>query len=101
MNKKAIQLAISTLIIIILGIFLLISLIYIITGGFKSLKQSTDPFLDNEAMAIKAKCEQDCQNNIKLSYCCNNYPYHNQEINCTDTRLEINCNINCEDFSCE
>lgn len=101
MNRKAIQLAISTLILIILGIAVLIGLIYFLTDGFKTLKSSTDPFLDTTtASAIKTACNLACDSSDKLTYCCEEYEIDDVKIKCKDSRLEVSCDLNCQDFSC-
>lgn len=88
MNKKAFELAMSTLVIIILGILVLIGITYFLTGGFKTLKSSTEPFLDTtQASSIKAGCQLACDNGDKLTFCCEKYPIQKEEIRCTDPRL--------------
>jgi len=102
MNRKAIQLAISTLILIILGILVLIGLTYMLTDSFSTLKSSTDPFLDTtQSSSIKQACSLACSNQNKITYCCNEYNLDEETIFCQDPRLEINCNLNCEGFPCE
>ena len=100
-NKKALELAISTLILLILGILVLIGLIYFVTDGFKTLKSSTEPFLDTtQASSIKTACQFACDSADRLTFCCSNFTIQKEEIKCTDSRLEIQCNLNCNDFSC-
>jgi hypothetical protein len=101
-NKKAFQLAISTLIVLILGIFLLIGIAYVVTDGFSTLKSSTEPFLDTtQASSIKTACSLACNNQDKITYCCKEYEIDNLKIKCADPRLEISCPLNCQDFSCD
>jgi hypothetical protein len=103
MEKKGIELAISTLILIILGVCVLIGLIYVVTGGFSKLKTSTTPLLETtEGSAVKNACEIACQSNNRLNFCCGNYTIKSEKnIKCTDSRLEIKCSeITCEDFNC-
>ena len=101
MNRKALELAITTLILIILGIAVLIGLIYFVTDGFKTLKSSTEPFLDTtQASSIKTACQLSCDSVDKLTYYCGNFTIQEKEIKCTDSRLEVQCNLNCNDFSC-
>ena len=102
MNKKGMELAISTLILIVLGIAILIALIFSITGGFDKFKSSTNPFLDsNEAQAVKIACQNACNNNVKITYCCNQYEVGDLNLFCNDSKLEIPCDIDCSEFSCE
>ncbi|MBS3088879.1 hypothetical protein J4402_03820 [Candidatus Pacearchaeota archaeon] len=101
MNRKAIELAISTLVILVLGILVLIGLIYFITDGFKTFKSSTKPFLDTtQSSSIKAGCQLACDNADRLTFCCEKYPIQKEEIKCTDSRLGIQCDLTCADTSC-
>ena len=100
-NRKGFELAISTLIIIIIGISVLIGIIYAVTNGFKDLKSSTDPFLDTTQLSsLKQVCSLACQSTDKITFCCSKFSAKNEKIQCSDERLEINCNIDCENFLC-
>jgi|SRR3989344_2857554 len=101
MNSKAMEMAISTLILIVIGILVLIGLAYALTGGFKSFTSSSKPFIDtSQSSSVKQACSIACENNDKLTYCCQNYTINKQEIKCFDSRLEVSCNLNCQDFQC-
>ncbi len=101
LNRRAFELAISTLILIILGILLLVAIVYALTGGFKTFKSSTQPFLDTtQSSSVKQACSLACQNTDKLVYCCKNYTIDTFQVKCSDSRLEVNCNLNCQDFNC-
>jgi len=100
-NKKAMQLAISTLILIIIGILVLIGISYFLTDGFKSLKSSTDPYLDTtQASSIKTACSLACDSQDKITYCCEEYDINEKKIKCSDSRLEISCPLDCQSYSC-
>ena len=101
MNRKAFELSISAIVVIILSILVLIGLALFLTGGFKDLKSSTEPFLDTtQSSSIKQACELACQNQDKLTYCCKEYTVDDQKIACQDERLEISCELTCEDYDC-
>ena len=101
MNKKAFELAISTLVIIILGILILIAIIIAVTGGFDSLKSATAPFTDTTtATAVKQACQNACNDNSKLIYCCSAYSIDGKDVKCADSRLELGCTLDCTDFDC-
>lgn len=101
MNRKAFELAISTLVIIVIGVLVLIGLAYILTNGFKTLSSSTKPFLDTtQASSVKQACSLACANEDKLTYCCKEYDIDNAKIKCNDKRLEVSCQINCKDYNC-
>jgi len=102
MNRKAIQLATSTLILIVIGILLLIGIAYALTDGFKSFKSTTDLYKDSaEASAIKQTCTQNCENDNKIIYCCDEYDLGDKKIKCTDPKLELPCTLDCSTYSCE
>jgi len=101
MNKKAFELAISTLIIIILGILVLIAIIIALNGGFKKFTHTADPFTDStQAIAVTQNCKNACEQNSKIIYCCSEYEIDNRPVKCTDPRLNLGCTLDCKDFEC-
>ena len=101
MHKKGIELAVSTLIVLVLGILILIGLAYVMTGGFKMFKGASQPFIDTtSASAVKQGCLLACTNQDKLTYCCKNYTLDGSKVSCEDKRLEVSCGLHCEGFSC-
>jgi len=101
-NKKGLELAISTLVMIIIGIVVLVAIILAVSGGFENLKSTTDPFLDTtQSSSVKQACTFACENADKLTFCCNEYEVDGEKIGCSDSRLEANCPANfCEGFVC-
>jgi len=74
MNRKALQLAITNLVLLVIGIAVLIGLVYALTDGFKKFQSATDPFTDMaQANAVTQTCKDACQNNVKIIYCCSEY----------------------------
>ncbi|MEK6854952.1 MAG: hypothetical protein AABX73_01905 [Nanoarchaeota archaeon] len=101
MNKKAIELAISTLVLFILGILILAGLILFLTGSFDRFSSSTKPFLDTaQSSSIKLACTNACDNQDKLIFCCKEYEIDKEKIKCSDKRLELSCTLDCKDYSC-
>ncbi len=102
-NKKGFELAMSTLIILILGIIVLIGLILVFTGALDVFKDSTEPFLDTaRSSSIKQACSLACENSDALTYCCEKYSIDEKEIECSDQRLQVSCEkIKCESIQCE
>lgn len=100
MNKRGIELAISTLILIILGIVILVGLVYMLTGGFKSFKIGTDNLLSSQASSIKEACKLSCTVEDKVTFCCKKFILNNQNITCSDKKLDVSCSIDCKGFSC-
>ena len=97
MNRKGIELAISTLIVIILGILVLAGLLYIITGGFKQFQGTTKSLLGSaEGSAVQQACKLSCSGNDKLTYCCKNFTVANVQVHCNDDRLAVDCSLSCD-----
>ena len=93
---------IATLILIVLGIIVLIGLVFFLTGGFKNLQETTQPLLEgSQAAAIKESCDIACTIGNKLTYCCKEFDLQDQVIMCGDERLEVDCSLDCEGFSCD
>jgi len=102
MNKKAFQIAMSTLVVIILAVVVLAAIIFAVKGGFKDLGGATDPFTDTAtATAIKTACQSACDNSVKITYCCSEYAIDDKTVKCTNPGLGVTCNLDCTDFSCE
>lgn len=101
MNRRAFELPISTLVVIILGILVLIGLALFLSGGFKNLKSSTEPFLDTtQSTSIKQACSLACSNEDKLTFCCREYEIDEMKIKCGDERLELDCGLDCSAYAC-
>lgn len=101
MDKNGMEMAISTLILLVIGILVLIGLAYVLTGGFKMFKGATKPFIDTAtASAVKQSCTLACTSSDKLTYCCKNYTLDGSKVDCRDKRLEVSCDFGCQGFSC-
>ena len=101
MNSKAFELTITALVVIVLGLVLIIGMYLALKGGFSDLKSTVEPFTDTaRSTAIKQACSIACESEDKLTYCCEKYDIENQEIGCSDSRLEVACNFDCPNFQC-
>jgi hypothetical protein len=102
LNKKGFELTISTLILIVLGVIVLVALVIALTGGLDRLNTSTEPFLDTaEGVGIRAACKEACNLENKLVYCCETYDFKDETISCQDSRLDIDCTLECETNFCK
>ena len=100
-NKKGLEMAVSTLIVLVIGILVLIGLAYVLTGGFKSFKNASQTFVDTTtASAIKQGCSLACTSQDKITYCCKKYTIDDEKVMCGDSRLEVACGLTCEGFVC-
>lgn len=101
MDRKGLEMAISTLILIILGIALLVGLLIAIKGGFSSFKKSTEPlYQSTQASAIKQACEVACTAEDSLTYCCNKFNLGDIQVMCTDPKLGASCKLSCAATTC-
>ncbi|MCH7535752.1 MAG: hypothetical protein IH948_08435 [Bacteroidetes bacterium] len=101
MNRRGIQLAISTLIILILGIVLLIALIFVFVRGVDKFQKVTEPIFNTvEGSAIKEACGLACSVENKLTYCCEEYELQNFVVMCNDPKLDLDCSLDCGAFEC-
>jgi zona occludens toxin (predicted ATPase) len=102
-SRRGIELAVSTLIIMVIAIFLLIGLVFFLTGGFSRFKESTEPIIDTtQSISIIEACKLSCTAESSFNFCCKDYKLDDKAIRCTDSRLDINClAIQCESVTCK
>ncbi len=102
MNSKGLEMAISTLVVIVIGILLLIGLVLFVTGGFERFKKTTDPLIEGgEGSAIKEACNIACTTEDILTYCCKDFEIDEEVLRCDDPRLDVSCEMSCAAVSCE
>jgi hypothetical protein len=101
MNRRGMELAVSTMILLVIGVLVLIGFVYILTGEFAMFKGTSQSFIDTAtASAVKQGCSLACTNSDKLTYCCKNYTVDGQKVACGDKRLEVSCELDCKEFGC-
>jgi len=101
MNDRGFDVAITTIILIIIGVAVLIGLVFFIKGGFSFFKTGTDPLLKTQSMeASRQACELVCRSENEISFCCQSVKMNDQEIYCTDERLNVECNLGCAAVTC-
>tara|TARA_Y100000310_G_C20625524_1_gene785657 strand:+ start:215 stop:541 length:327 start_codon:yes stop_codon:yes gene_type:complete len=95
-DKKGLQLAISTIILMILGIVVLIGLITILVMGWDNFKMYTGSILGSSTQQARKVCKIQCGLENTYDYCC-----EDKEIgNCTTEILQTDCSLDCKDVSC-
>ena len=73
MDKRGLELAVSTIIVTIIALVLLILLIAFLTGGFKTFKEKINLYLSSSNVDdVKASCNQFAMQNSEFEYCCIN-----------------------------
>ena len=101
MNNKGLELAISTLIVIIIGIAVLIGLLIFITKGFGFLKEGTDPLLRASSVGtMRQACELACQGKDSVTFCCNPFMIEDKPTYCKNGSLNLECSYDCSAVVC-
>jgi len=100
MSKRGFELAISTMVIIILSIVVLIALILIFTGSAGKFWETVKMYFGSEIDSLKKACDYACQMRNNYDFCCLNRTADlgsgKEKITCSDERLNITCNFECE-----
>ena len=95
MNKRGFQLAISTIILLILGILVLISLILIVTGQFEAFLDVIRNYGGSDIDNLNKLCQSQCDLKQEYDFCCGEKVIKKEEITCLDDRLSVDCGIDC------
>jgi len=104
-DKKGFQLAISTLVIIVISVMVLIVLIIGFTTGWNNFWMTISNFIGGTSIkSAQQSCMIACNNGEDFDYCCIErtvrFSGEKEEIFCFDERLALDCSINCEDIIC-
>ena len=95
------ELALSTIILLVIGILVLIGIGYLLVNGFDNFRSNTRPFVEaSGAAAVREACNIACVAEDRLTYCCKNFTISSENVKCWDERLELDCTLSCESFSC-
>ena len=95
-NKRGLQLAISTIILLIIGILILIALVLVFTGTWQKFQDAIRGYSGSEIDNLNKLCQAQCDLGNKHSFCCEEKLLEGQKITCLDENLDLECNINCE-----
>lgn len=95
MNKRGYELAISTMILLILGIFILIALILSFTGAWEKFWTAIKGYSGSDIDNLGKLCQNQCDLANKYSFCCEEKELGKEKINCSDKRLNVECSIDC------
>lgn len=101
MNSRGFDIAITTIILIVIGIAVLIGLVFFVKNGFSLFKSGTDPILQTQSLeATRQACELVCRSENEFSFCCQPVKVNEQNLYCTDSILNVDCNLNCAAVTC-
>ena len=95
MNKKGFELAISTIILMVLGMLILIGLALLLTGQFKDFQEKIKGYSGSDLDEVNGVCEYQCVAGHKESFCCEEKKLGKLKITCLDERVSSGCEIDC------
>jgi len=101
MNHKGFELAISTIVLLLLGVIVLFGLVYVLTDGFTKFQRTSGTLAgSSEAAGVSQACRIACAAQDKTTYCCRNFTIGGVQAYCSDSRFDLNCALECEGFAC-
>ncbi len=103
MNEKGFEMAISTIIIIILSIAVMIGLILFLKNGFGWFNSGVKPIASTTGIStIKQACEIACTADNAFVFCCEKFSVDKKNLSCTDSLIGVSCPSmnNCVAVSC-
>ncbi|MEK6811850.1 MAG: hypothetical protein AABX96_05040 [Nanoarchaeota archaeon] len=100
-NRKGIEMAVSTVILIIIGIAVLIGLLLLVMKGFDFFKGGTEPILETQEIeAVRQACNILCSAGNEFSWCCKKFDLNGVNVSCIDKSFNSNCRIDCSKVVC-
>ena len=100
-DKRGMQLAISTLILFILGFVVLIGLISILVMGWDDFKMQIGVVLGSDTAKAQKNCKIQCELENSYDYCCEIKEVKEESLKCTDDLLKGDCVLDCSGVSCD
>lgn len=102
MNSKGFDIAITTIVLIIIGVAFLIGAIFFVKNGFSFLKSGTEPILKTQGIeSTKQACDLVCRSENSFAFCCNPIKMNEDEVYCSDSLINSKCNIDCSSIVCD
>lgn len=102
MNTRGFDIAITTIVLIIIAIAVLIGLVLFVMNGFSFFKSGTEPILRTQSFeATRQACGLFCTADNELAFCCESISMNKEDVFCSDNRLNVNCNIDCSSVECD
>ena len=99
-DKRGLEMAISTLVLLVLGIFLLIGLITILIMGWDDFKLNVSAIMGSDAAKAEKTCKLQCGLENNYDFCCDIKKIKGEEYNCKDFSA-VECDIKCSDVICQ
>ena len=102
MKRRGFEIAISTIVLLVIGIAVLIALFLLVREGIISFGRGTDPLLRSSAVSgFREACNIACNAEDKLTFCCQELTVDELTLKCFDSRLEVDCALDCSAVSCD
>lgn len=95
-NKQGFELAISTLVVIVISLLVLAALIIAFTTGFESFWSKIKGYFGSDIDNANKMCQSQCLLDNKESFCCGEKMINGENTTCLDERLKTECSVNCE-----
>jgi hypothetical protein len=101
-RRRGFELAISTLVLIIVGLLVLVGLIVLSRRGFDVLDRTREPVAaSSEIVAIAAACNGFCAQANSALFCCRNFTLGGAIVRCVDEVTGATCaGIDCLSVTC-
>jgi hypothetical protein len=101
MNSRGFDIAITTIILIIVGVAVLVGLVFFIKNGFSFFKSGTDPILETQNLeATRQACELVCRSGNEIAFCCQSIKMNDEELYCYNKSLNVDCSLGCAAVTC-
>jgi len=95
MNKRGFDLAIGTLVKLVLGIVFLIAVITVFVMNWEDFSKTLEGYGGSDEQITIDLCKTQCDLNKAFDFCCSNKTVGDLSLRCEDL------NIECEKFECE
>jgi len=98
-DKRGMEMAISTVVIMVLAIVFLIAMIGFLIGNWERFSQTIKGYSGSDEQTMIGLCENDCGLIREFDFCCSEKSVGDLKKSCVD--MNISCSqINCEEVSC-
>ena len=99
-DKKGMELSITTIILLVLGILVLIGLILAVSMGWDNFKTQIGAILGSDVAQARKTCDVQCSLDNSYDYCCGEKEVNDDLLTCSDSLLDVDCEIDCSVVSC-
>lgn len=95
------EMAVSTVILIIIGIAVLIGLLILVMKEFDFFNRGTEPVLRTSGTGIvKQACEIACRGGDSRTFCCEPFNVSTGTVYCKNSSINLDCSLDCSGVVC-